>query len=174
MEQRLSVVTLGATDLARSRRVYEQGLGWKRGGFGGDEIVFFQLGGAVLALYPQDALAEDATLAPEGSGFGGITLAYCARNRAEVEAVLAEAEAAGKASLAARRPFGSDIYQLQVLPADFVDSYAWKISMPCPPGWRDAGSFKITAYVLAQERDFPATPTIDDPCGLNIKMQPAT
>ncbi len=95
MEQRLSVVTLGATDLARSRRVYEQGLGWKRGGFGGDEIVFFQLGGAVLALYPQDELAEDATLAPEGSGFGGITLAYCARNRAEVEAVLAEAEAAG-------------------------------------------------------------------------------
>jgi hypothetical protein len=79
----------------------------------------------------------------------------------------AEAEAAGNASLAARRPYGSDIYQLQVLAADFVESYAWKVSMPCPPGWRDAGTFKLTAYVLAQERDFPATPTIDDPCGLN-------
>jgi len=79
----------------------------------------------------------------------------------------AEAEAAGKSALAGRMPHSKDIYQLEVLAADFVDSYAWKISMPCPPGWRDAGSFKLTAYVLAQERDFPATPTIDDPCGLD-------
>ncbi len=52
MEQRLSVVTLGVADLERSRRFYEDGLGWRRGN-ASDEIVFFQIGGAVLALYPR-------------------------------------------------------------------------------------------------------------------------
>ncbi len=94
MEQRLSVVTLGVADLERSRRFYEDGLGWRRGN-ASDEIVFFQIGGAVLALFPRDALAEDAHLPAGGSGFGGVTLAYNARSREEVDAVLAEAAAAG-------------------------------------------------------------------------------
>ena len=94
MEQRLSVVTLGVADLERSRRFYEDGLGWRRGN-ASDEIVFFQIGGAVLALYPRGALAEDARLPAEGSGFGGVTLAQCVRTREEVDAVLAEAAAAG-------------------------------------------------------------------------------
>jgi uncharacterized protein len=94
MEQRLSVVTLGVADLERSRRFYEEGLGWRRGN-AGDEIVFFQVGGAVLALFPRGELAKDAHLPAEGSGFGGITLAYNVRDRQEVDAVLAEAAAAG-------------------------------------------------------------------------------
>ena len=94
MEQRLSVVTLGVADLERSRRFYEDGLGWRRGN-ASDEVVFFQIGGAVLALFPRDALAEDARLPAEGSGFGGVTLAQCVRTREEVDAVLAEAAAAG-------------------------------------------------------------------------------
>src|SRR3712207_8790819 len=73
MEQRLSVVTLGVADLERSRRFYEEGLGWRRGN-DHDEVVFFQIGGAVLALYLRPLLAEDAKLANDGPGFDGVNL----------------------------------------------------------------------------------------------------
>jgi catechol 2,3-dioxygenase-like lactoylglutathione lyase family enzyme len=94
MEQRLSVVTLGVADLERARRFYEDGLGWRRANRH-PEVVFFQIGGAVMALYLRSALAEDARVPEEGTGFGGITLAYCTRTREEVDAVLRQAEAAG-------------------------------------------------------------------------------
>ncbi len=94
MEQRLSVVTLGVADLERSRRFYEEGLGWKRGNAHA-EVVFFQLNGMVLALFGRRQLAADARAPPEGSGFGGVTLAYNARSRDDVDAVLQEAERAG-------------------------------------------------------------------------------
>jgi uncharacterized protein len=94
MEQRLSLVTLGVADLGRARRFYEQGLGWRRANRH-DEVAFYQLGGMVLALWGRDALAEDAGLAAAGSGFAGIALACNARDRAEVDAVLAEAKTAG-------------------------------------------------------------------------------
>ena len=84
MEQRLSVVTLGVPDLERARRFYEEGLGWRRGN-DHDEVVFFQVGGAVLALHPRHLLAEDARVANDGQGFDGVALAYCARTREEVE-----------------------------------------------------------------------------------------
>src|SRR5688572_3242821 len=93
MEQRLSVVTLGVADLDRSRRFYEA-LGWKRGNTHA-EVVFFQLNGMVLSLWSRASLAADANLPNEGGGFGGIVLAYNARSREEVDAVLAEAERAG-------------------------------------------------------------------------------
>lgn len=94
MEQRLSLVTLGVADLERARRFYEDGLGWRRGNAHA-EVVFFQIGGAVLALWSRAALAADARLPATGSGFGGIALAYNTRSRDEVDRVLAEAEAAG-------------------------------------------------------------------------------
>ena len=94
MEQRLSLVTLGVADLERARRFYEDGLGWRRDNAHA-EVVFFQIGGAILGLFSRKELAADARLADEGSGFGGIALAYNARSREEVDAVLAEAAAAG-------------------------------------------------------------------------------
>jgi hypothetical protein len=94
MEQRLSLVTLGVADLERARRFYEDGLGWRRGN-DHPEVAFYQIGGAVLALFGRDALAADARVAAAGSGFGGVALAYNTRTREEVDAVLAEAEAAG-------------------------------------------------------------------------------
>ena len=93
MEQRLSLVTLGVADLERSLRFYE-GLGWRRGNAHA-EVVFFQLGGVVVSLFSRAALAADAGLPQAGSGFSGVALAYCARTRQEVDAVLAEAQAAG-------------------------------------------------------------------------------
>lgn len=94
MEQRLSLVTLGVTDLTRARRFYEDGLGWTRANRHA-EIVFYQLPGMVLALFGRTALAEDANVIDAGGSFSGIALAYCTRDRAEVERVLARAEAAG-------------------------------------------------------------------------------
>ncbi|HTU50539.1 MAG TPA: VOC family protein [Acidobacteriaceae bacterium] len=94
MEQRVSLITLGVADLARSHDFYQR-LGWRRSMAQAKGVVFFQAGGMALALYPRDELAKDANLSADGSGYGGITLAYNARSREEVDAVLAEALAAG-------------------------------------------------------------------------------
>ena len=80
MEQRISLITLGVTDLNRSREFYER-LGWRRSMAKAEGIVFFQTGGMALALYPRPELAKDANIAPEGNGFSGVTLAYNTRNR---------------------------------------------------------------------------------------------
>lgn len=93
MEQRVSLVTLGVGDLARSRAFYEA-LGWTTGADAADDVVFFQAGGMVVALWDRASLAEDSGVADAG-GWGGVTLAHNARSPAEVDAVLAEAEAAG-------------------------------------------------------------------------------
>src|SRR5579885_3637377 len=94
MESRLNIVTLGVSDTARSRRFYEA-LGWKASSASQGDIVFFQLGGMVLALYSREALAEDATVAAAGSGFRGVTLAQNVRSKEEVARALKVAEAAG-------------------------------------------------------------------------------
>lgn len=94
MEQRVSLITLGVADLARSREFYER-LGWRRSMAQAEGVVFFQAGGMALALFPRTELAKDAKIAPEGSGFSGISLAYNTRTREDVDAVLAEALAAG-------------------------------------------------------------------------------
>ncbi|TDR54323.1 hypothetical protein DFP85_10796 [Halomonas ventosae] len=94
MEQRISLITLGVGDLARARRFYEA-LGWQAGMVVDDEVVFFQLNGLILSLYSRAALARDAGVVDEGSGFAGITLAHNVRSEPEVDAVLSEAERAG-------------------------------------------------------------------------------
>jgi catechol 2,3-dioxygenase-like lactoylglutathione lyase family enzyme len=101
MEQRLSLVVLGVTDPTASRQFFER-LGWRASSASTPDIAFFPLGGIALALYGRTALAEDAGQ-PErpgegfsgDEGFGGIALAYNARSRDEVDAVLAAAVGAG-------------------------------------------------------------------------------
>jgi predicted lactoylglutathione lyase len=93
MEQRVSLVTLGVRDLERARRFYER-LGWATNAGPEDGVVFFQAGGMVVALWGREQLAEDSTVEDTG-GWGGVTLAYNTRSPAEVDVVLAEAEAAG-------------------------------------------------------------------------------
>jgi predicted lactoylglutathione lyase len=93
VEQRLSLVTLGVSDLARARAFYE-GLGWKTGASPADDVVFFQAGCMIVALWGRDQLAEDSGVADPG-GWGGVTLAYNTRSPDEVDAVIAEAERAG-------------------------------------------------------------------------------
>lgn len=93
MEQRVSLITLGVADLARSRAFYEA-LGWR--GQEVEETVFFQAGGLAVVLWGRAALAADSGVDDDGgSGFGGIALAHNVRSRAEVDEVVAAAEAAG-------------------------------------------------------------------------------
>ena len=93
MEQRLSLVTLGVADLARTRAFYEA-LGWRTGAAPADDVVFFQAGGMIVALWGRDQLAEDSGVEDSG-GWGGVTLAHNVRSPEEVDAVIAEAEKAG-------------------------------------------------------------------------------
>jgi predicted lactoylglutathione lyase len=93
MEQRLSLVTLGVSDLGRSRAFYEA-LGWTTGAEPSDDVVFFQSGGMIVALWGRDQLAADSGVTDSG-GWGGVTLAHNVRSPQEVDAVIAEAEAAG-------------------------------------------------------------------------------
>jgi catechol 2,3-dioxygenase-like lactoylglutathione lyase family enzyme len=92
MENRLSLVTLGVADVARARAFYEA-LGWTGQSPDGD-VVFFQAGGMILALWGRAKLAEDSAVSDSG-GWGGVTLAYNVGSPAEVDAVLEDAAAAG-------------------------------------------------------------------------------
>jgi catechol 2,3-dioxygenase-like lactoylglutathione lyase family enzyme len=93
MEQRLSLVTLGVADLARARRFYEA-LGWTTGAGPDDDVVFFQAGGMIVALWGREHLAEDSGVEDSG-GWGGVTLAHNVRSPAEADAVIEEARTAG-------------------------------------------------------------------------------
>ena len=93
MEQRVSLVTLGVRDLARARRFYEA-LGWTTGAGPDDDVVFFQAGAMVLALWGREQLAADGGV-EDGGGWGGVTLAHNVGSPEEVDAVMREAEAAG-------------------------------------------------------------------------------
>jgi predicted lactoylglutathione lyase len=93
VEQRLSLVTLGVGDLKRARAFYE-GLGWSTRAEPDDEVVFFQAGGMIVALWGRAKLAEDSEVSDSG-GWGGITLAYNTRSNAEVDEVIEQARAAG-------------------------------------------------------------------------------
>ena len=93
MEQRLSLVTLGISDLDRARKFYED-MGWKTGAKVADDVVFFQAGGIVVSLWGRDKLAEDSAVT-DSPGWGGVALAYNTRSPEEVDEVIEQARAAG-------------------------------------------------------------------------------
>ncbi len=93
MKQRLNVITLGVADLERARRFYAA-LGWKTGAAPGDDVVFFQAGEMVIALWDRARLAADSAV-KDSPGWGGVTLAVNFASREEVDTVTEEARAAG-------------------------------------------------------------------------------
>lgn len=123
MEQRLSLVTLGVTDLARARAFYEA-LGWR--GQEVQETVFFQAGGIALVLWDRAALAADCGVADgrEG-GFGGIALAHNVRSDAEVDDVLAAAERAGGV---VTRPAGPSAIGIRSGVVADPDGHLWEVA----------------------------------------------
>jgi hypothetical protein len=93
MRQRVTLITLGARDLGRARGFYET-LGWKTGAAPDDDVVFFQAGDMVVALWDRARLAEDSCV-EDAPGWGGVTLALNFASREEVDAAIEDARAAG-------------------------------------------------------------------------------
>ena len=96
MEPRISVITLGASDLPRSIRFYRDGLRFPTSAKDGDPIAFFATTGTRLGLYPLEKLAED--IGPHvtpAKGFPGVTLGHNVRRKEEVAELLSLAEKAG-------------------------------------------------------------------------------
>jgi uncharacterized protein len=91
MDQRLSMITLGVTDVERSLKFYEA-LGWQ--GSTENDIVFFQAGGMIIALWDRAKLAEDSGVSDKG-GTSGFTLALNVRSPGEADAVAEEVRSAG-------------------------------------------------------------------------------
>lgn len=95
MDQRLTIITLGVSDLKVATTFYETQFGWKKMNSSNDNVSFFQLNGMLLSLYPKEQLAEDATISHQGKGFKGFTLAYVTRTKEEVDELFQEFEAKG-------------------------------------------------------------------------------
>jgi uncharacterized protein len=93
MKQRVTLITLGVRDLARARRFYEA-LGWETGAAADDDVVFFEAGDMIVALWDRARLAEDSCV-EDAPGWGGVTLALNVGSPEEVDAVTSEARAAG-------------------------------------------------------------------------------
>jgi catechol 2,3-dioxygenase-like lactoylglutathione lyase family enzyme len=127
MEQRISLITLGVSDIGRARAFYDA-LGWS-GESPDGEVVFYQAGGMVLALWDRALLAEDSAVRDAG-GWGGVTLAHNVASPAEVVEVLARAAAAGAriGRAAAATPWGG--YSGVFLDPD---GHPWEVAHN--PGW---------------------------------------
>jgi catechol 2,3-dioxygenase-like lactoylglutathione lyase family enzyme len=130
MKPRITIVTLGVSDLARSVRFYRDGLGLPRRP-GPDDIAFFEMPGTWLALYPREALAEDATVPAEGSGFPGFTLAHNVESPEAVDALLEEAVAAGARLVKpGQKVFWGGYSGYFADPDDFLWEVAWNPGFP--------------------------------------------
>ena len=138
MDQRLSLITLGVADVDRAREFYEA-LGWRTGAEAGDDVVFFQAGGMIVALWDRAKLAEDSCVEDSG-GWGGMTLAYNVNSPEEVDSVLSEAESAGAAvPRAGAETFWGGYSGLFIDP----DGHPWEVAHN--PHWTiaDDGSVKL-------------------------------
>ena len=140
MDQRISLITLGYRDYRRARDFYEA-LGWTDAVAPDDEVVFFQAGGMVFALWDRAKLAQDSGVT-DGGGWGGVTLAYLVESPEEVDAALARAQAAGGSVPRAggKTPWGG-------YSGIFVDpeGHPWEVAHN--PGWtlRADGTVSLTA-----------------------------
>ena len=138
MEQRVSLVTLGVTDLDRARQFYTS-LGWRPATSPADDVVFFQAGGIVLGLWDRAMLAHDSAVR-DGGGWGGVTLAYNVRSPAEVDAAIEDARAAG--AVIGREPAATFWGGYSGLDPD---GHPWEVAHN--PGWTllDDGSVCLPA-----------------------------
>jgi len=138
---RVSIATLGVSDLARATKFY-QALGWKLTADSSSQISFFCTAGGVLALYPFDLLAKDATLpALRSSGFGGVTLAINVERSEDVQPALDAAKAAGAKILkpATKAEWGG----VSGYFAD-PDGYPWEVAWAPRSKFKPDGSLDVS------------------------------
>jgi catechol 2,3-dioxygenase-like lactoylglutathione lyase family enzyme len=128
MQQRVSVITLGVDDLERARSFYES-LGWRSSCPADSEVVFFQAGAMVFALWGRASNAQDSGV-ELGSGYGGVTLAYNVGSPAEVDETIEQARRAGaEISREPGETFWGGYSGVFLDP----DGYPWEIAHN--PGW---------------------------------------
>jgi catechol 2,3-dioxygenase-like lactoylglutathione lyase family enzyme len=130
MEPRISVITLGVSDLQRSYHFYKDGLGFptKMSPDGGI-VLFGTTTGTRLMLYPYAKLGQDAAFKSSGNAvpagtFPGFTLGHCVRSKGEVDAVLAQAEKAG--GVIAKKPVTASWGGYSGYFRD-PDGYSWEV-----------------------------------------------
>jgi hypothetical protein len=95
MKPKISLITLGVSDLARSRRFYVDGLGLTPREGGDENVVFIQMGSVVLGLWRREDLAADAGVPSGGEGFRALSLAHNVESKEEVDVLLRQAVEAG-------------------------------------------------------------------------------
>jgi predicted lactoylglutathione lyase len=139
MDQRISIVTLGVKDLALSKKFYVDGLGWKQV-FENNEIIFFQTGGTIFALFLRDQLAGDFAADPKTFRRAPMALGYNVRTKSEVDPLIRRAQSAGATVLqsAGEKSWGGYSGYF----AD-PDGFAWEVAWN--PAWPMAsdGSVKF-------------------------------
>jgi uncharacterized protein len=141
MDKRVSVITLGVADVSRAQAFYEA-LGWQLDDGVDDEsdhIAFFQAGGLIVSLWARDKLAADGGVEDKGS-WAGVTLGYNVASPGEVDAVIAEARAAGaRVGREAGKTFWGGYSGVFIDP----DGHPWEVAHN--PAWtvRDDGSVDL-------------------------------
>lgn len=141
MDQRVSLITLGVDDLARSRTFYEA-LGWQ--GQQVEDTVFVQAGALAVVLWGRAALADDAGVPDtDAAAFRGIALALNVRSREEVDAALEEA---GRAGATITRPAAETFYGGYAGYFADPDGHLWEVAYN--PGFtlRDDGSLVLPDF----------------------------
>ena len=136
MEPRISIITLGVSDLTKSYKFYHNGLGLPTTNNPESGIIFFQTSGTCLALYPLEKLAEDVSpnLSSERATFSGITLAH------DVDTILKLAEkAGGKIEKAAQNTFWGGYSGYFSDP----DGYQWEVAYSDDWKFNEDGSLVI-------------------------------
>jgi catechol 2,3-dioxygenase-like lactoylglutathione lyase family enzyme len=135
VRQRVTCVTLGVRDLGRARAFYEA-LGWRSGAQPDDDVVFFDAGGMVLALWDRERLARDSAVS-DGGGWGGVTLALNVASPAEVDEVAEQARAAG--AVIGREPAATFWGGYSAVFVD-PDGHPWEVAHNPHWGLADDGS----------------------------------
>lgn len=133
MEPRVSLVTLGVSDLESSVAFYRDGLGWPKSGVGGDEVAFFKTGGVVIALFPRASFAVDAGIdadTVDGGGFSRFSFAHNVTEEEDVDAVLAEAAEAGATIVKEAQEIFFGRHGFFADPDGFLWEVAWNPSFP--------------------------------------------
>jgi catechol 2,3-dioxygenase-like lactoylglutathione lyase family enzyme len=133
VEPRVSLITLGVSDLERAVVFYRDGLGWPKSNTGGDEVAFFKTGGVVIALFPRVSFASDAGVDlddVEHGGFARISLAHNVAEEGQVDAVLAEAAQAGATIVKEAQEIFFGRHGFFADPEGFLWEVAWNPSFP--------------------------------------------
>jgi len=133
VEPRVSLLTLGVSDLERAVAFYRDGLEWPKPDVGGDEVAFFKTGGVVIALFPRASFAADAGVDVddvESGGFPRFSLAHIVAEEEQVDSVLAEAAEAGATIVKEAQEIFFGRHGFFADPDGFVWEVAWNPSFP--------------------------------------------